>query len=133
MKLLKTSKPEHAVLVSLRPTEARALRAALAEICFGLVIDNFSDVIGCPESQARLLFSKLDDLDLESEHVLAVERHDLDTLKNAQAVVLDRLGSAEYETRTGVNFADGQVLLRQLDRISWPEKPGAESGESGTA
>ncbi len=116
MKLLHKSTINQ-VILELTPTEGRALRAALGEICYGFVIDDFEMVIGSTKDHACQLFNKLDNLDLDREEELSINEEDFSVLKKAHSKVLRELGVEEYSTRTGIAFKDGQTLLEQMGQF----------------
>ncbi len=116
MKLLRNSTINQVVL-ELTPIEGRALRAALGEVCYGFVINDFEMVIGSTKDHVCRLFNKLNNLDLNRKEELSINEGDFPVLKNAHAEVLRELGVEEYSTRTGVTFKDGQTLLEQMGQF----------------
>jgi hypothetical protein len=102
--------------VELDPVEARALRAALGEVCFGFTIPDFSKRIGGSEEDAQRLFARFDPLGDQSA-IIALTKSEMHLLKNAHAATLNELGNEEYFTRTGVEFSSGQAILTALDAV----------------
>ena len=102
--------------VQLDPVEARALRAALGEVCFGFTIPDFSRHMGGSEEDAQRLFARFDPLSDQSATIALTER-EMHLLKNAHAATLKELGNEEYFTRTGVEYSSGQAVLAALDAV----------------
>jgi len=102
--------------VQLDPVEARALRAALGEVCFGFTVPEFSRRIGGSEEDAQRLFARFDQLGDQPATIVLTER-EIRLLKNAHAATLKELGNEEYFTRTGVEFSCGQGVLAALDSV----------------
>ncbi len=102
--------------LDLEPSEVRALRAALGEVCFGFRVEDFTARIGLAEEDARALFGRLDALGLDHRVTLAGTSGEFLAIRNAHAETLRELGAEEYSTRTGVDFEEGQALLRALDK-----------------
>jgi methylmalonyl-CoA epimerase len=102
--------------IALDSAEARALRAALLEICHGFAIPDFNARIGGSQEDARRLFARFDPLGDKPASIELTE-HDLRLLHNAHAATLKELGNEEYFTRTGVEFSSGQAVLAGLDAL----------------
>lgn len=98
--------------------EVTALRAALAEVCYGFYIPNFEDHMGNTEAKAQQLFEKFDHFNQDFKDRIALTTGEIRLLKKAHQETLKELGPEEYETRTGVNFSFGQRLLKDLDEQS---------------
>jgi hypothetical protein len=103
--------------LELSPTESRALRGALAEVCFGFEVPDFERVIGCTPPFARQLFNRLDGLDLDHSSVVTIRINELRAIRNAHVETLRVLGAEEYQTRTGVPFIEGERIARELDDL----------------
>jgi hypothetical protein len=101
--------------LDLEPSEVRALRAALGEVCFGFRVEDFTGRIGVTEGEARALFGRLDALGLGCNTTFGGTRGEILAIRNAHAETLRELGIEEYSTRTGVDFEEGQAQLRALD------------------
>jgi hypothetical protein len=101
--------------LELSPTETRALRGALAEVCFGFSVSDFDRVIGCNKQEARALFTRLDSLDLEQNDRIVLGINELRAIKNAHLETLNTLGADEFQTRVGVSFDEGERIGRELD------------------
>lgn len=101
--------------IELEANEVRALRAALGEVCFGFRLEEFTAHIGMGEERACMLFERLNGLDLNRRAVLPTTPEELLALRNAHAETLKELGVEEYSTRTGLDFQEGEALLRALD------------------
>ena len=117
MKLLNRAGVDGAT-VDLSPLETRGLRGGLGEICFGFEVADFNARIGATRDEARTLFEKLDRLSLDGQNVILLTREEIRLLKNAHEQTLNELGVEEYGTRTGVNFADGQVIMKGLLKLA---------------
>jgi methylmalonyl-CoA epimerase len=107
---------EGGITIAMDSAEARALRAALGEICFGFAIPDFNARIGGSLEDARCLFVRFDSLGDEPASIELTEQ-ELRLLHNAHAATLDELGVEEYATRTGVEFSRGQAILASL--VGW--------------
>lgn len=49
---------------------------------------------------------------------MVLTRAEIRLLKNAHEQTLSELGVEEYGTRTGVNFADGKVIMKGLLKLA---------------
>jgi hypothetical protein len=87
---------------------------------FALVFEvaDFNARIGATRDEARTLFEKLDRLSLDGQNVILLTREEIRLLKNAHEQTLNELGVEEYGTGTGVNFADGQVIMKGLLKLA---------------
>jgi methylmalonyl-CoA epimerase len=104
---------EGGTTIAMDSAEARALRAALGEICGGFAIPDFNARIGGSLEDARSLFARFDPLGDKPTSIELTEQ-ELRLLHNAQAATLDELGVEEYATRTGVEFSRGRAILASL-------------------
>lgn len=104
---------------------------ALNEVCHGFRVTNFSMRIGVSREEAARL---LDTVHAEGQRVWGEEvwsdsslavgsariKLALDEMlgiRNAISETLRELGVEEFETRVGVPFEDGQVILAKLDEF----------------
>ena len=94
------------------------MRAGLGEICFGSEVADFNARTRATQVEARTRFEKLDRLSLNRQDVILLTREEIRLLKNAHEQTLSELGVEEYGTRTGVNFADGQVMMKGLLKLA---------------
>lgn len=102
-----------AATVALDSTEARALRAALGEICFGFAIPDFNGRVGGSREDANRLFARFDPLG-DKPASIELTKQELRLLHNAHGATLEELGVEEYAMRTGVEFSRGRVILASL-------------------
>jgi hypothetical protein len=117
MKILEPLNRSGDVTLQLSPTESRALRGALGEVCFGFEVADFDGVVGCSQHEARALFERLDGLDLERNNRITIGIGDLRAMRNAHVETLRALGVEEFQTRVGVPFIEGERIAREFDRI----------------
>ncbi len=109
---------DRSLLLDLGPNESRALRAAIGEVCYGFRLESFEARIGITEHEATALFERLDCLDLNQQNKITLTWNEFSAARSAHAETLRELGPDEYATRTGVNFEEGQALLRALGQAT---------------
>lgn len=105
--------PRHAT-IELGPLETTALRAAMGEVCYGFDVPEFETRMGSTYDEAQQLFHKLDRLSDDRQNEIVLTDKEVSLLKKAHEETIRQLGPEEYETRTAVDFAFAQALLKQL-------------------
>ena len=106
---------EHRIEVELSPYDVALFSNALNEVCHGLRIPEFELLIGAPRSEVGELFDKVRTLGTEKPERITATRKELSILQSAIRETLRRLRSTEFPIRTGVPFAFGEEVLRELN------------------
>lgn len=104
--------PTHLVIDS--PVK-ELLRNALNEVLNGFAIQSFEATVGISRSELEMLFEYFNDHPAGSQ--VQLTRTQASAALNALRVSLDALGSEEFQTRTGFDFAESEIAGQRLTRI----------------
>lgn len=91
------------------------LRNALNEVLNGFAIQNFEGTIGISRSELELLFEYFNDHSADAQ--VQLTRTQASAALNALRATLGELGSEEFHTRTGFDFAESEIALQRLTRL----------------
>ena len=96
--------------------DPRLLRNVLNEVLNGLIIDDFDTAIGMEKAEVQKLLTELNEL--PDEAGLELDRKQTVAFRNALHRTLSELGVEEFQTRTGIDFADSQDVLTYLNDLA---------------
>ena len=84
------------------------------EVINGFQVDDFDNRISITEREFEELADHLRRLSEKKEAIILNARN-AQVFRNALFIVLEELGIEEFHTRTGHDFAQGQIVLNRLD------------------
>ncbi|HEX6047296.1 MAG TPA: hypothetical protein VFZ22_22590 [Pyrinomonadaceae bacterium] len=87
----------------------------LNEVLNGFAIQNFEETIGISRSELERLFEYFNNHSAIPE-VQLTPRQESAAVKALRAT-LQELGSEEFHTRTGFDFAEGEIVLQRFTRL----------------
>ena len=91
------------------------LRNVLNEVLNGFAIQNFEGTIGNSRSELENLFEYFNDHSAHAQVQLTGAQ--ASAVLNALCATLRELGSEEFHTRTGFDFAESEIVLQRLTRL----------------
>ena len=104
--------PTHVVIES--PVR-ELLRNALNEVLNGFAIQSFEASVGISRSELEKLFEYFNDHSADAQ--VQLTRTQASAALNALRASLGALGSEEFHTRTGFDFAESEICLQRLTRL----------------
>ena len=95
--------------------DSQMFASALNEVINGFTVPEFEKTVGASEEQANSLLNYL--ASLSQTDLAALDRTQTRVVRNALRETIKELGEEEFHTRTGYDFADGQSILKRLDKL----------------
>ncbi|HEY3103128.1 MAG TPA: hypothetical protein VGJ69_06025 [Pyrinomonadaceae bacterium] len=95
--------------------DRKLLRSALNEVLNGFALDHFETAIGIGRSELQQVFKYLSELSDDAKAGLT--RAHLTAAHNALREALRELGIEEFQTRTGFEFQEAEMILKKLSDL----------------
>ncbi len=100
--------------IQLRSDEFWPLLNIINEVCHGIRIDNFENVIGAKKQTVVDFLNSIEDEEEEKEVLLNLSDSELIFLKNSFEEVFRQIDEWEFQTRIGISITDARKIQAKL-------------------